>query len=177
MKTAHYWIRKLKLKKHPEGGYYREMYRSNETIPSKSLPGRYSGKRAFSTSIYFLLCGNESSAFHRLKSDELWHFYAGGPLTIHIISPSGKYSTMKLGSNPDRAQTFQYVVKRNNWFGASIDSKQGFSLVGCTVAPGFDFTDFELADRKELLRLCHSRKSIIKKLTRPHQAILSAAKN
>jgi predicted cupin superfamily sugar epimerase len=167
MNTASYWIRKLGLKKHPEGGYYREVYRSDETIARAALPGRYSGKRAFSTSIYFLLDGTGVSTFHRLKSDELWHFYAGSSLTIHIISPKGKYSRIRLGPSRARQQVFQYTVKRNTWFGATVDNLKSYSLVGCTVAPGFDFADFQPATRKELLNLCPGKRTVINNLTTP----------
>jgi len=163
-KSAEYWIRKLGLKPHPEGGYYRETYRSDERIIS-GLPERFSGKRSFSTAIYFLLNRKNVSRFHKLKSDELWHFYAGSPLTIHIISPSGEYSEIELGPNPNKKQNFQCVIKRNHWFGAIVNNGKGFTLVGCTVAPGFDFSDFELASREELISLCPGRKAIIEKLT------------
>ena len=143
LNDAKYWIKKLKMAKHPEGGHYREVYRSEEMIPLKGLPARYTGQRAFATSIYFLLKGLEVSQFHRLKSDELWHFYTGSPLTIHIINPSGTYSTINLGPDIRKGQTFQCAIPRNHWFGATVDNTKSFSLVGCTVAPGFDFADFE----------------------------------
>ncbi len=112
--SAQYWINKLKLAKHPEGGHYREIYRSNEFVHKKSLPGRYSSFRSFSTSIYFLLESNEFSAFHRLKSDEIWHFYEGSILTIYIILPNGKLSIVTMGQNPEKMSTcnllFQKVV-------------------------------------------------------------------
>jgi uncharacterized protein len=165
MKTAQYWIKKFGLKKHPEGGYFRETYRSDEMIANAGLPRRYKGKRAFSTSIYFMLKGRDVSKFHRLKSDELWHFYTGSPLTIHIISSKGKYSTVRLGSYPEKRQVFQCVIKKNHWFGATVDSTKNFSLVGCTVAPGFDFADFEIAKREKIVRLCPGRRSIIERLT------------
>ncbi len=176
IRSARYWIRKLGLKPHPEGGYYRETYRSDERIVS-GLPGRFHGTRSFSTAIYFLLTGKNVSRLHRLQSDELWHFYAGSPLSIHIINTAGKYSSIMLGPDPGGKQVFQCVVRRNHWFGASIDNGKGYALAGCTVAPGFDFADFELADRKKLLRLYPGRKAVIEKLTRPHQTILPAAKD
>jgi len=165
MKNANFWIRKLKLKKHPEGGYYRETYRSDETIPTTALPTRYKGKRAFSTSILFLLKGKEVSRLHRLKSDETWHFYAGSPLTMHVIAPNGKYSAIKLGPAPDLNQSFQYTIKRNHWFGATVDNPAGFSLVACTVSPGFDFADFELGSRRKLLTAFPRHRTMIIKLS------------
>ena len=166
LQSAEYWIRKLVLKSHPEGGYYRETYRSDEQINSR-LPKRLTGKRSFYTAIYFLLKGKHASTFHRIKSDEVWHFYAGSGLYIHIINPTGKYSEINLGPYPDKGQVFQCVIKRNHWFGATVKDEKGFTLVGCTVSPGFDFADFELADRNKLLRLCPREKSIIEKLTHP----------
>jgi len=165
MNNAHSWIRKLKLKKHPEGGYYCELYRSAESIPGKALPRRYKGRRSFSTSIYFLLKGRDISRFHRLKSDETWHFHTGSSLTIHVISPKGKYSEIKLGCDPKKKQALQYTVSRNHWFGATVHNPKGFSLVGCTVSPGFDFADFELADQEELLARFPHLARIIRKLT------------
>lgn len=112
-----------------------------------------------------MLNETDVSKFHRLKSDELWHFYTGSSLTIHIISPKGKYSSIKLGSDPEKQQIFQCVIKKNHWLGATIDNPKSFSLIGCTVAPGFDFADFEMAKREKLLRLCPGRRSIIEQLT------------
>ena len=165
MKTAQYWIDKLRLKQHPEGGYYREVYRSDEAIAQSCLPARYSGKRSFSTSIYFLLSGKDVSKFHRLKSDELWHFHAGSTLIIHIISPGGRYSAIRLSGTTDKGQAFQCAIRRNHWFGATVNNTKSFALVGRTVAPGFDFDDFKMAEKQELLRLCPGRKRIINKLT------------
>ena len=88
--TAVYWINHLKLQEHPEGGYFREVYRSGEFIQKKGLPVRYSSFRAFSTSIYFLLKGTQFSAFHRLKSDEIWHFHYGSTITIYLLHSTGK---------------------------------------------------------------------------------------
>ena len=166
MNTARFWIRKLRLKKHTEGGYYREAYRSDETISGTALPRRYKGKRAFSTSIYFLLKGCEISRLHRLKSDEIWHFYAGSSLTIHVIDPKGKYSRITLGSDIGKKQSFQHLARRNCWFGATVDNPEGFSLVGCTVSPGFDFADFEMAEQNKLIAMFPRYDSIIGKLTR-----------
>lgn len=144
--TAEYWISTLKLQAHPEGGYFSEVYRSPEVIQQKSLPYRFSGSRSFATSIYFLLKSGECSKFHRIQSDEIWHFYKGQPISIHVISPDGEYSVLKLGSNPEKGESLQHVVPAGYWFGAEVASEDGFALVGCSVSPGFDFEDFELAD-------------------------------
>jgi len=168
--SAEYWIRRLHLKKHPEGGYYRESYRSTEFLKASTLPRRYPEKRSFSTAIYFLLKGQDVSRFHRLMSDELWHFHTGSSLTIHIISPKGKYSTIKLGADAEKQQVFQCVIEKNQWFAATVDDTKGFSLVGCTVAPGFDFADFEMGEQNHLLHLCPSMKNLIARLTTRQQS-------
>jgi predicted cupin superfamily sugar epimerase len=166
MKDARYWIGRLGLAKHPEGGYYKETYRSKESIARESLPERFQGARAFSTAIYFLLPANEFSAFHRIKQDEVWHFYEGSSLTVHVITPAGEYVAIKLGRDPERGETHQAVVKAGCLFGASLDGEGTYGLVGCTVAPGFDFEDLEIPDRKELLARYPRHRGVIERLTR-----------
>ncbi len=161
MKDANSWIKYLRLTKHPEGGYFREVYRAAESVPRAGLPARYGARRTFSTSIYFLLKGSEVSRFHRLKSDEVWHFYAGDSLTIHVIDRRGRYKRFRLGGS----HAFQCIVPHGDWFGATVDGNKGFALAGCTVAPGFDFVDFEMAKRSELVRLCPKKKRLIERLT------------
>jgi len=155
----------LGLQKHPEGGWYRETYRSAGTVPLHGLPGRFDGERSFCTSIYFLLSGDEFSAFHRIKQDELWHFYDGDGLTVHVIDKAGNCLEKKLGRDSEKGECFQQVVEAGDWFGASVPSG-GFALVGCTVAPGFDFADFEMPSRQELLSLYPQHRAVIEKLTR-----------
>ena len=156
MKTVQDWIESLRLAKHPEGGYYRETYRSLTTV---ELPA-FAGARAVSTAIYFLLPADEVSALHRIRSDELWHVYAGQPLTIHVLTADGQYSTVALGpENP------QALVAAGRWFGATVENE--FALVGCTVAPGFDFRDFEMADRMTLLAAYPQHRRVIERLTKP----------
>jgi len=166
MKTAESWIELLGLTPHPEGGWFREIYRSAEQIPAGALPTRYQGGRAFSTAIYFLLKGGEFSAFHRLKSDEIWIFFEGSPLSIHQISPAGTHSCYHLGPDVTAGRVFQVVISAGTWFGAKAGDKTGFSLVGCTLAPGYDVRDFELARREELLALFPLHRDIILNLTR-----------
>jgi len=157
----------LRLESHPEGGYFRETYRSNEIIPEESLPVRFAGGcRSLSTAIYFLLAGEEYSALHRIKSDEIWHYHAGGTLVIHVLDTDGRYSCHKLGSNFREGASFQVIVRAGSWFGASLDTPDSFVLAGCTVSPGFDFRDFEMANRAELLRLYPEHGVIIERLTR-----------
>jgi hypothetical protein len=161
---AKYYIQKLQLNKHPEGGYYREIYRSGEIIsidaPKNNL------KRNFSTSIYFLLEGAQISKFHRLKSDELWHFYDGGSVKVYVIDGKGKLNEIVLGRKTEEGEIFQTVIKKNNWFAAEVMNKRSFSLIGCTVSPGFDFSDFELANREDLLECFPKYKSLILKFTK-----------
>jgi predicted cupin superfamily sugar epimerase len=149
MEEARYWIDRLHLEPHPEGGHYRQTYRSPFTLPRSSLPG-YAGDRAASTAIYFLLAGNQFSAFHRLRSDEVWHFYAGSALIVHVIEPDGNYRQLFVGNNPEQDEVFQAVVPAGCWFGSSLRQPNTYALVGCTVAPGFDFADFEMARREKL---------------------------
>ena len=165
MLTAQYWIKKLNLQKHPEGGYFSEVYRSGEEIKKENLPARYSGARNHSTSIYFLLTSNEFSAFHRIKSDEIWHFYSGQAVTLHMIDEKANYSSVKLGSNPDNGEVFQFTIPHGMWFAASIDARDSYALVGCTVSPGFHYNDFELGKREDLVRLFPEHEKIIKEFS------------
>ncbi len=165
-KTAKYWIEKLNLTKHPEGGYFKEIYRSDEIIKKQHLPLRFSGDRSFSTSIYYLLDKNDFSAFHKIKSDEQWHFYAGTSLSIFVISPSGDVETIVLGNDPDKGERLTAIIKKNYWFAAKPNDKNSYSLVGCTVAPGFDFNDFILGKREDLVKEFPQHSKIIVAMTR-----------
>jgi predicted cupin superfamily sugar epimerase len=165
MKDAAFWIEKLDLKRHPEGGYFRETYRSQEVISKQALPGRFKGDRVFSTCIYFLLNKKGYSAFHTVQQDEVWHFYDGASLTIHIIDQQGEYCAVKLGKDIENGESLQAVVRAGCWFAAAVNNQQAYSLVGCTVAPGFDFDDFEIADRKRLVGLYPEHRKIIEKYT------------
>lgn len=159
-------IQQYNLEPHPEGGWYCQTYKSDEQITAKSLPQRFGGNRAFSTAIYFLLEQGNFSAFHRIKSDECWHFYAGGPLHIYIIHQSGELEKISLGNDIERGQTFQYVVPANCWFGSRPAPGSNYCFVGCTVSPGFEFDDLELADSNSLLNVYPQHKAIIKELCR-----------
>ena len=159
-------ISSLQLLPHPEGGWYRETYRADEAIPADSLPARFTGERSFATSIYFLLTSDTFSALHRIKSDEQWHFYSGTALTIHVIHPDGNYEQIRLGSNLEEGETFQAVVPHGCWFGATVDALDSYALVGCSVAPGFDFADFEMGTREDLINLFPQHEEIITRLTR-----------
>ncbi|PLX98044.1 MAG: hypothetical protein C0623_13985 [Desulfuromonas sp.] len=159
-------ISSLNLISHPEGGWYRETWRAAETIPAAGLPERFAGERSFATSIYFLLTSDTFSALHRIKSDEQWHFYSGSGLTIHVIHPDGQYEQLRLGADLESGESYQTVVPHSCWFGATVDVPDSYALVGCTVAPGFDFADFELADRALLLREFPPHEELITRLTR-----------
>jgi uncharacterized protein len=163
-KDAQYWINHLGLSPHPEGGYYRATYKSDLTIARSALPSSYQGDRSASTAIYFLLDGRDFSAFHRIASDEVWQFYCGSSLVVYVIDPEGDYSELHLGGGSD--EVFQAVVKAGCWFASRVKDAAGFALVGCTVAPGFDFADFELAVRSELVAAYPQHRKLLEELTR-----------
>ena len=152
MKPAAYWVEKYAMQPHPEGGYFAETYRAAEVIPHHALPERFSGSRSFGTGIYFLLENHHFSALHRIQSDELWHFYAGGPLHVYVIHQDATLQIIKLGNDPDQCEVFQAVVPAGAWFGSKPAANAAYSLVGCTVAPGFDFADFEMASRPQMIQ-------------------------
>jgi predicted cupin superfamily sugar epimerase len=164
--AAGYWIEKLGLVPHPEGGYYRQTYRSELSIPKEALPAEFGGSRAASTAIYFLLEGENFSAFHRLQSDEVWHFYAGEALVVHVIERGGECSRILLGRDPEAGQVLQAVVRAGCWFASHVADWKSWALVGCTVAPGFEFEDFEMGKREELVRLYPQHGKLIERLTR-----------
>jgi uncharacterized protein len=166
MNAGHEWIDALELRRHPEGGWYRETYRSAEVISRAALPERFSGDRAFSTAIYFLLEGEDFSALHRIQQEEIFHFYDGAALVLYVIDPQGNHSTVKLGRDLQNGERPQFVVKAGSLFGATVSDPRSYSLVGCTVAPGFDFADFVMPPRDELCRQFPQHRQIIEKLTR-----------
>ena len=165
MDNADFYIKKLNLTPHPEGGHFKEVYRSDESLKA-GLPNRYKGERSFSTSIYFLLKGKQKSLLHKLKSDEIWHFYEGSAVKLYAIDAKAKLYTKLLGRNIDAGECMQLVIKRGYWFCAEISDENSFSLFGCTVAPGFDFSDFKLGKREKLIRLYPEHEKLIKKFTR-----------
>jgi predicted cupin superfamily sugar epimerase len=165
-KTGQDWVERLDLQKHPEGGYYRETYRGADLVNQDQSLSRYSGKRNTSTAIYYLLMGQDFSAFHKLKSDEIFHFYAGSALDVHIISEQGDYSYVKLGNNPDNNEVLQLVIPYGNWFASAVSEAESYSLIGCTVSPGFDFHDFFLGEKDNLLNLYPQHTQIINRFTR-----------
>lgn len=162
MYTAAYWIQYLQLQQHVEGGWYCEVYKAAQAI---SLPGKVQEKSA-ATHIYFLLQQQEFSALHRIASDELWHFYAGTALTVYEITIEGELIEHVLGNDPAGKEKHFCVIKAGSWFGAKPTGEGSYALVGCTVAPGFDFADFELADRTALLNTYPRHRQLIEMLTR-----------
>jgi predicted cupin superfamily sugar epimerase len=151
MSKVQEYIKNLSLISHPEGGYYASTYKSLEVVSAACLPDRFNGERVFSTAIFFLLEGFQYSAFHRIKSDELWHFYDGCALDIYVIHPSGKGEILRLGADIANGESFQQLVPAGCWFASRPVMNHGFTLAGCTVSPGFDFTDFEMANKSVLL--------------------------
>lgn len=164
--TAAEIIQHLQLQPHPEGGFYKEVYRSAGTIDAHCLPQAFNGSRNYATSIYYLLQRGDYSTFHRIKSDEIWHFYAGGNLLLHLIAADGNYQCIMLGNNLSEGATFQFVMPAGAWFAAEPAPETEFTLAGCTVAPGFDFNDFELADGKLLAKDFPQYQDLIRRLCR-----------
>lgn len=165
MKDWQYWVSSLNLTQHPEGGYYKEIYKCPQSIDADRLQGEYDGTRRLSTSIYFLLPSGEVSRFHRLKSDELWYYHAGSSVTVHMIDTKGIYREVKLGLDIESGEMPQVIIPRGSIFGATVNAADSFCLVGCMVSPGFDFRDFELLPREGLLKTYPKHKDIILKLT------------
>ena len=159
-------IQQYNLMPHPEGGWYKQTYKSSEQIAGEALPGRFGGNRAFSTAIYFLLEKGDFSAFHRIKSDECWHFYSGDPLLVYVIQQNGELEIISLGNDFSREQKFQHVVPANCWFAGRPAPGSEYCFTGCTVSPGFEFEDFELADANVLSALYPQHAAIIKELCR-----------
>lgn len=156
-------VKKFDLQPHPEGGYYKEIHRCQDTIPLSR------GVRNVSTAIYYLLKGDTFSAFHRFKSEEIWHYYRGASLNIYIIQPNGTLEVRRLGDPiEDLHAEPQIVVPANVWFAASLDTHDPnqYTFVGCTVAPGFDFQDFELGARVNLVGQFPQAQAAISQYTR-----------
>jgi predicted cupin superfamily sugar epimerase len=166
MTEARAWIERLGLRRHPEGGCFRETYRAEERVAAAHLPGRFGGDRVFSTAIYFLLEEEDFSALHTLKQDEVWHFYAGSSLTIHVIDPDGRHEALRLGKDIAAGEEPQAVVRAGRLMGAVVNDPASYALVGCTAAPGFDFADWHLPTREELCARFPQHRELIGQLTR-----------
>jgi uncharacterized protein len=162
---AKYWIETLGLAEHPEGGYYREIYRSDETLAKEALPDRFLSMHAFATSIYYLLEYDDVSHFHRLNQDEIWHFYEGSPVMIYTLQKR-RLTVHRLGRNPAKGQLPMLVIPRGTLFAAELENKRSYALLGCTVSPGFKFEDFEMPTRSELTQHFPEHLDLLNRLSR-----------
>jgi predicted cupin superfamily sugar epimerase len=158
--SASYYINHLQLQPHPEGGYYKEMFRSEQKV----VRAGSSAIKQACTSIYYLLEDEDFSGFHRIASDELWYFHKGASLLIHVIDEQGGYSRIELSD--ELTGTLSAVVKAGLWFASEIPSKKGFALVSCAVAPGFEFSEFEMAEKDTMIALYSQHNELLKRLCR-----------
>jgi uncharacterized protein len=148
-----------------EGGFFVETYRAEEKITQTALPPRYSGDRNFSTAILYLLTSETFSKLHKVKSDEVFHFYLGDDVTMLQLFPGGKSKVTELGSDITNNQHIQLSVPQGIWQGCLLNKSGGFALMGCTVSPGFEFSDYQSADRGKLLAEYPDRRNLIIRLT------------
>ncbi len=165
MKRIEKLIELLDLSPHPEGGYFKEIYRSGFIVSESALPEEYNSERNICTSIYYLLIQNDRSHFHQLLSDEIWHHYEGSSASIHIIDTGGNYRKEILGKNISEGEKIQVVIPKLSWFAAEVDDKLNYILLGCTVSPGFDFRDFRIGTSEELINLYPAHSELIKEFT------------
>ena len=163
--SANYWREKLELISHVEGGAFKETYRSGMVLPQQNLSSEHKGDRAAATSIYFLLEYGEFSAFHRIASDEIWHHYDGDELCVYEIKKDGTLIRHLLGKDIESGASPQIVIEAGSWFGSRVEVADGYTLCGCTVSPGFDFADFELATEADLSEQYPQHADLIKTLT------------
>ncbi len=155
----------LGLQPHPEGGFFLETYRSGDSLPAGVLPNGINGDRNVSTCIYFLLSSEFFSAFHRIRQDELWFFHEGSSALVHVIDEKGDYRQLRVGP-PEKGGNYQAIIPAASWFAAEVTEPDSYCLVSCTVAPGFDFADFELAEREALRSEFPGHHDLITRLTR-----------
>lgn len=152
-------VEQFKLEAHPEGGWFKELYRATDTLSTTQ------GERNLLTSIYFLLTSNNASNFHKIESDEIWYYHEGSSLTVHTLTEDGVYKALKVGMNLEKGEQPQVLVPKGLIFGSTVTDPNSYSLVSCAVAPGFDFQDFKLYSEEELLARFPDHKEIIKRLT------------
>ena len=164
MYTADYFISKLDLMGHIEGGYFKEIYKNSFYTSDVGYPFNFEGDRTLSTTIYFLLKSGQVSKFHKLKFDEIWFYHYGCPMIIHMIDDTGEYKNIKLGLDIEKGELPQVLVPANVIFGAEPLESGTFSLVSCLVSPGFDYRDFILYEEKDLCSMHPEHTDIIKKL-------------
>lgn len=163
--SAEFWIAHLGLIAHPEGGFFAETYRSSLQLAVAAMHPPANGDRSASTAIYFLVTADRPSCFHRLKADEIWHFYAGDSLEICCLAADGQLEIKRLGADVQQGDCLQQLVPAGTWFGARLASAGEYALCGCTMAPGFDFEDFDLARRADLLAQFPEQTDLILQLT------------
>ena len=164
--NASYIIKHLGLTRLPdEGGFYRETYRSSETISHSALPPRYTAEKAFGTAIYYLITTDTFSSLHRLPSDEVFHFYLGDPVTMLQLHPDGSGEIIILGNNIREGHCLQCAVPMSVWQGLMLKDGGSYALLGTTMTPAFDFSDFELGKREDLIKKYPDYSHIIKRLT------------
>ncbi|MEO7214638.1 cupin domain-containing protein [Mucilaginibacter sp.] len=159
--NAAYWIEQLSLSPHPEGGFYKEVFRSRQQV---NRVGADTVLQAC-TSIYYLLEGEDYSGFHKISSDEIWYFHKGAPLTVHVITTEGEHKPLQLSDQP--GGNLSLVVPAGLWFAAEVTAKTGYTLVSCAVAPGFEFGEFEMAKKEELLTNYPGNEGLFERLCRP----------
>ena len=160
IEDSNYWVKHLQLTPHPEGGFYKEAYRSNKQV----LRNPPAGLKQACTSIYYLISDADFSGFHRIESDEIWYFHKGSPLHIHIIDANGALATRELS---DKATgNLQVVVEAGQWFAAELPGAKGYVLVSCAVAPGFDFGEFKMAKKADMTQLYPQHSELVSRLCR-----------
>lgn len=164
--TAEQIKKQLGLVAHPEGGSYIQTYKATEAISKEALDPRYPAARSTGTAIYYLLEPGTFSELHRLRSDEIFHFYLGDPVEQLQLLPDGSSRVVLIGSDLGRGQLPQLVVPKNVWQGARLVWGGSFALLGCTVSPGFEFDDYESGTRAGLARQYPSQRELIGSLTR-----------
>lgn len=162
MMTAQYWIDNLALEPHPEGGYFKETMRSDQTIDLSE----FDGPRSLYTSIYYLLESGDFSALHAIKSDELWYYQGGGAMEVVSITPEGDARSMIIGPHEGEQIQLQGVVPKHHLFGARPAKGATYSLVACVVSPGFDFRDFSMPSRESLIKRFPTQRELIHQFTR-----------
>jgi uncharacterized protein len=162
--NASYWIQTLGLQRHPEGGHFREVYRSSESLRGKALPERFNGDRSLGTAIYYLLEGHAFSAFHQLKQDEIFHFYDGNPAIVYTLQAQGLV-VYRLGRDPRKGQLPMLVLPSGTVFAVELEGHHGFALMGCTVSPGFDFQDLDIVSRDDLVRQFPEHYELVQRLS------------
>jgi predicted cupin superfamily sugar epimerase len=163
--TAKRIIERFELQRHPEGGYFREVYRAGLTIDHPAIEGASDRRRSAGTFIYFMLTAGDFSAFHRVSgSDEIWHLYAGGPLELHLVDAAGRHVARRLTTDPTAGEPAA-VVPADWWQAARLAPDSAWAFCGCTVTPGFDFRDFEMPAAEALLEAFPAHAELIRSLT------------